>query len=1321
MWVQPNAVGKECLYSNSKLEFEVGCNAMEYYFNNLDATAFQRLVNTILVARLGEDARLTPLRGADGGRDAETAPGNPYFEYQVIPTSPPSGLFAPLRKGRYLFQVKHHRTVDTRISDARKLVVSDFQNELKANVLSRSGTEGVNYFFLITNVPSSKDALESLDRVRGKLLKGQNIHADIWWQEQITAYLDLMPSVWRSFPNLFPGNVVPLLARVAEDSPTELPRAVRMMLDHQYARDSKVKFRQINLEQSLSKLFVDLEVGVHHLSYDDKQCLLNPSSTEETLPHEDVADAASSLVEQFQVRHFSETASAVGLMLDESVSAARKILLEGGPGQGKSTITQMAAQIYRQHVLGKHDLDPEGRWSPPQKLRLPFRIELKDFAEWLNEHADASVEEYLAFRIKKYSGGSPVTTDSIHNIVEGSPVMLIFDGLDEIGSDELRDKAIEKIIECVDRFERVLHSDLRVVITTRPPAIVGRRESLIDFVRFPVVPMGDGTIQNYVSRWLSVQPQDDEDELNDIRESFEIRKNEPHVEALITNPMQLSVLLHFIKLKGPAFPDRRAELYRDYFKVLIDRDIDKSPGLRKNREIIEALHQVLGYKIHALTEVEQSDGTLSRNQLLEVVSSWLKTQGAGNISPRDLFKLGEERLGLIVSPKGEGEETRYGYEIQPIREYFAAAFINDQIKGNAHEVFQELVRRAFWREVALFLAGLRRPNEKADLLSRAKALDLDNALGWRQDGRVLTLQLLIEGVFSQPPHVFADAVDFIIDLLDPEIVKVQGEIRELNEQLLPLIKQSETQRHINRLLGILQRNNTSEDIRFIHRLFKLLSSLLKPEELRGKLMLYGGSNSHIRALTRLMWPYFWGVDMSKAARTSSYWEGVPESTWIGIWWLTAKRNNAATKLPAPTKFHQSLVETYALDTSALITPLQWRKVDKPFSNWAVWHLAFYQKMLTSVFRIRNKEELHSLLKVFNSVRKNNIEFDGLNKPTQVLLMKLIDAHRGILSTLLSPSEKWEEALSTYISTLNKYMNGYGLSSWLACKCAIDFIKSIAGPTHTQLELPAGKRGVIQGFIRRTAEGEQFVAALHSLYTGEITNRNKLRGDFRKDLYPLFTSSPRAIAILPPKYIRVKQKEGLVAVTELLANYICNKKKFPFAWMKYMRVDSASIPTLLKTCRGKIEDLLIGLREFSFVQRDAEKLLSARDTLRVVNIVRVKNDPKILQGAQIALLSATSVKRIPSEILLKLLRADNRGTLYSTRLFSYMRLTSVYNQEKKKDPAEIAIRIEVAKQILVAPDDYASNMVSAAATFVIENSPLSLSPLKNEEERLRIHS
>src|ERR1019366_841007 len=212
--------------------------------------------------------------------------------------------------------------------------------------------------------------------------------------------------------------------------------------------------------------------------------------------------------------------------------------------------------------------------------------------------------------------------------------------------------------------------------------------------------------------------------------------------------MQLSVLLHLIRLKGEAFPDRRAELYREYFKTVIDRDVEKSPALRQNRDEIEALHEVIAFEIHMRAETDQAKTQLAREELLEIVSRWLADEGKNADVGQELFRIGEERLGLIVALKGEGANVRYGFEVQPVREYFAAAFINDKREGDAHELFPAMIRRTFWREVALFLAGLRRVNEKSDLLSRSRSLDESQMDGWRQDGRAMVLQLLLEGVLS---------------------------------------------------------------------------------------------------------------------------------------------------------------------------------------------------------------------------------------------------------------------------------------------------------------------------------------------------------------------------------------------------------------------------------------------------------------------------------------------------------------------------------------------------------------------------------------------
>lgn len=72
---------------------------MEYQFNNLDPVTFQRLINAILVSRFGEDVRITPLHGADGGRDAETAVGNPYFEVSLDDAQSVNNVLPP-RNGR---------------------------------------------------------------------------------------------------------------------------------------------------------------------------------------------------------------------------------------------------------------------------------------------------------------------------------------------------------------------------------------------------------------------------------------------------------------------------------------------------------------------------------------------------------------------------------------------------------------------------------------------------------------------------------------------------------------------------------------------------------------------------------------------------------------------------------------------------------------------------------------------------------------------------------------------------------------------------------------------------------------------------------------------------------------------------------------------------------------------------------------------------------------------------------------------------------------------------------------------------------------------
>jgi NACHT domain len=1274
---------------------------MEYYFNNLSPTSFQRLLNSVLVSRLGEDARLTPLRGADGGRDGETAAGNPFFEYQVnaVPQTP--ALSVPPRAGRYLFQVKHHRTIDTRASDARKVVIADFEKELKKNVLSRVGSERVNYFFLVTNVPSSKDSIEGVDKARTKLLKGElALHADVWWQEQVVAFLDQLPALWNSFPEMFAGGRVPFLGEVISRT-NGLPRAVRIALDNQYTKDRLVRFKQIELEKSLAKLFVDLDVDTKYLSSEDSQPLFVGTPTSKNILIEQAVPADVTL------RHRrSNLLSAIGVLMNEDSNAASRILLEGGPGQGKSTITQMMAQIYRNEVLGKNDLEPEGRWVKPKKVRLPFRIELRNYAEWLGNKPEGSVEEYISNLLKRDSGGSEVKVEDIHTMVENSPVLLIFDGLDEVGSDELRDTALDRITECVERFITNLQSDVKVIVTTRPPAIAGRREHLVNFSRFPITPMETERVKSYVDRWLSVQLQDDDDR-GTVKESFERRRNEPHVDALAKNPMQLSVLLHFIRLKGEAFPDRRAELYREYFRTVIDRDVEKSPALRQQRDIIEVLHQLLGYKIHSLTEAKKADGTLTRSHLLRLVQEWLNCQGHRAKTAHEIFKLGEERLGLIVALRGEGEETRYGYEIQPIREYFAAAFINEQIQGDAHEVYQALLRRQYWKEVALFLAGLRRPNEKADLVTRAKETDNDESLGWRQDGRNITLQLLQEGVFSQPHHVYADALDFLIDLLDPSVIKAFNEPKDYLDTLIAVLKHGDSKRHLERITNILNNNKSTLDAHLLYRIYKVLSQLLDGSKIRRELLGYKEGTSSIKARVRIAWPYSWGIDMKPVAKSPSFWQDISDKDVSVTWWDTAMSYDLATNLPAKDAFHMRLFELYAMNPFPiyeLAHPFS-MEVMNPRVNWAIWRLVKYQQLLkhAPLDEVVNKADLKDL-----RAKSYDLDCSGLNKAIAKEVTELIGDLRALLSATFLERGDISLALSNYISTIRKYAGKPGLLGLIACRSGMSLIRldvSVRLALHRAYVPMKPNRRVIEAFL-----GNDWHALRVELKPFFKT------GDFGADLNLYVERYSHGATNFVPTDIKINAKRGFVPVTSLLADSICKGKKIPFKWIERILLPPSIIRPLIDKCEQHFHRLLPALNDLNFklIGDFSGKPLRIQTMRRILKLVRTSNDPRVASGALLALSSSNFLKLAGKDLILKMIKAtadDVYANLFFEKRRPYMNSTTT---------RDVKLCINIAEDIMRSPKEYGLKYVIAAASFLAEHQSINLPPLLQEESTLGLN-
>jgi hypothetical protein len=895
----------------------------------------------------------------------------------------------------------------------------------------------------------------------------------------------------------------------------------------------------------------------------------------------------------------------------------------------------------------------------------------------------AGMEEYIAFRISQDSGGATFSVEDLQTAVENSPVLLIFDGLDEVGSDDLRDSVLHKIVECINRFEKALRVDLKVIVTTRPPAVAGRRDRLPGFSSFAIAPLSDARIDEYLQRWLGVHCPDP-DEASRISESFQKRRREPHVQALARNPMQLSVLLHFIRLKGEAFPDRRAELYRDYFKTVIDRDVEKSIKLRKNRTLVEQLHELLGFQIHALTEENKADGTLSREQMLRIIHDWLADQKNTEAIAQDLFALGEERLGLIVALKGEGRDARYGYEIQPVREYFAAAFINEQIQGNAHDVYESLLQRSYWREVALFLAGLRRSNEKADLISRARKVDSNPVNGWRLVGRTITLHLLQEGVFTHPRHVYSDALDFTLDVLDRALIGANYLPPTYIETLAGLIKESGPS-HQERVRSLLKANLATTDTHLLFGLLRIALGALPLAEWWEYCMRVQSPRPWLPACAKILWPALWQVDLHKAALSPNFWS--PEAETSKAWWRASLIRPELTQLHAPARVHQLIAEQFAYSSCLPKRPAdvhshRW----KPTSPWAVWQLVHELRALQQDVTILSKpeNEVSEIIKP---------SFDGLAGPCREAIRDLLKAlrslRRAIADQKLSP-----DLFSDLFHMISVHIRQPGLPGWIACRCGSDIFLMLANSHRIRSRGHRRQPFVISAFEARGSN--TVLSEINALYG----QRRKLPkyGFFSDSIYRTLTSSES------PWYVRVANGRRLV---NRVSAAMLTPKELDLTWLMRAPIQIQTAPKAVLSNRKDISDILPLLGQVDLSNDRTSSILLAKDLQRVSKIARHSESPEILQGALVAMMHSRFENIAGTELVLKMLENDSRTRDLGHRIFS-----------TRDDEGNVVRGWEdVARAIIRHPRRFTSTLCHTASAYLVEREAVTLPPLLSQAEDL----
>ena len=495
----------------------------------------------------------------------------------------------------------------------------------------------------------------------------------------------------------------------------------------------------------------------------------------------------------------------------------KKMVLEGAPGQGKSTIAQYICQVQRMILLDKaSDLTELPEEHRRGSARLPIKVDLRDFATWLRRinpfspTAEAlspnpspkSLESFLAALITHHSGGAEFTPSDLWAVSKLSPILLVLDGLDEVADIPMRHKVVEEIIRGVSRLEEIAES-LQVVVTSRPAAFAnspGFPEK--SFPHFELDSITRPLIDEYAEKWIKAKGLGARDR-GDVKRILREKLDQPHLRDLARNPMQLTILLSLIHQRGSSLPDKRTNLYDNYVDLLFSREAEKTAVVRDHRDLLIDIHRHLAWILHSEAEQGRGRRSIDESRMKSLLNEYLRQENQEQTLVDDLFNGMSERVGALVARI----QGTFEFDVQPLREYFAARYLYDtapyspagaERKGTKPDRFDALARNFYWLNVTRFFAGCFSKGELAGLVDRLDDLPKDEMFRYTSHPRSLAAMLLSDWSFTQDQKSMHKVAQMVIEGLGLRYLLGEGSQRRRFSKPLTLPKkggQEELVRH----------------------------------------------------------------------------------------------------------------------------------------------------------------------------------------------------------------------------------------------------------------------------------------------------------------------------------------------------------------------------------------------------------------------------------------------------------------------------------------------------------------------------------------------
>lgn len=556
-----------------------------------------------------------------------------------------------------------------------------------------------------------------------------------------------------------------------------------------------------NTQVPLRQVFIDLPIAAEPSAsflHEDRalflKCLLSAEPLNLQTAFRSGADIGSSL--HANKEECDEDIELYGAALDDIHLKTHwgATLLIGGPGQGKSTLGQLACQLNRAALVRPAPADltsaqrdivnsfiPASQFqedsieaSPIGLLNnplLPLQITLPEFAEWAARSGTANAKENIP-SLLLFLADLPSAKDvglnasKLFDLICFLPSLLVLDGFDEVGATQDRMRIVHAARELLTALSEKSALS-QILATTRPQGYADELSQVgVKFQKVFLAPLSKDEALEYAGKLIRAKISGADQQAKALRQINEAA-NEPATERLLTTPLQVTILTALVQQLGRA-PRERWNLFSRYFAYTFDREIERntyaSALLAEHRAHIERIHARVALLLQVEAELGGSaSARMTKERLKEVISEVLAEDDVAKNQRqelvRDIASAAENRLVFLVEP----EPGKFGFEIRSLQEFMAAWALTSGRDSEVEARLHQVSKAQMFRNVALFIASrlFSEGSPLRDILADriCGSLDedaIDELSRLSRAGSLLALETLEEGAaLSQPKRARA--------------------------------------------------------------------------------------------------------------------------------------------------------------------------------------------------------------------------------------------------------------------------------------------------------------------------------------------------------------------------------------------------------------------------------------------------------------------------------------------------------------------------------------------------------------------------------------